>query len=422
MKHFIAAATLLLLLSACQHDHGPSTDYAVYGGNKESNRYSPLRQIDASNVGDLRPAWIYNSSDTGSRRHSDHEIQCQPIVVDGILYGVSPSLKLFALIAATGEAKWTSDPFQFAQARFNQCRGVTYWTDGKVRRIFYAAGTNLYCVDADSGIPDPRWGRDGRVSLYAGLDLNHPVEGLYVTATSPAIVYKNIVIIGSAVSESGDAAPGYVRAFDVQTGAMKWIFHTIPQPGDPGYETWSKDAYKWAGGTNNWSGMSLDEKRGVVYFGTGAPSSDFYGGDRAGANLFSDCVMALDAATGKVKWYYQTIHHDLWDRDIPCPPNLTTVMYDGKPRDVVVQATKDGLIYVLDRDSGTSLFPVEERPVPVKGLPGEKPFPSQRFPPNPFLLPHRSTPVSNLPNIPREANVNVRKLLDGRRKKSRTSS
>ncbi len=413
MKARLLVAVLLYVLAGCTQRRGPSADYPVYGGNKAGNRFSVLKQVDLSNIKALRPAWTYNSADTGSTEGhgGEHMIQCQPIVVDGILYGVSPTLKLFAINAATGQQLWKFDPFKYAAPRFNQCRGVTYWTDGNNRRLFFAAGINLYCVDATTGVLVPTFGKNGRVSLYTALDINHPVADLYVTATSPAIIYHNTLIIGSAVSESGNAAPGYIRAFDVLTGKLNWVFHSIPQPGEPGYDTWPKDAYKFAGGTNNWAGMSLDEQRGVVYFGTGAPSSDFYGGDRAGTNLFSDCIMALDAATGKVKWYYQTIHHDLWDRDIPCPPNLTTVMHNGKRTDVVVQTTKDGLVYVLDRDSGTSLFPVEERAVPTKGLPGERPSVTQRYPLKPLPFAHQTVTDSDLTNISPEAHDYVQKIF-----------
>jgi len=222
----------------------------MYGGNDGGNRYSNLRQINRDNVKDLQVAWTYNSADTataGGKRHiQQHEIQCQPIIVDGILYGISPTLELFALRAGTGEELWTFDPFKGRRARFNQCRGATYWTDGTQRRLFYAAGSDLYAVDAGTGLPAAGFGDSGRVSLYTGLDINHSVQHLYVTATSPGIIYKNTLIIGSAVSESGDAAPGYIRGFDVLTGKLTWIFHSIPQPGDPGYDTWPKDAYQWA--------------------------------------------------------------------------------------------------------------------------------------------------------------------------------
>jgi quinoprotein glucose dehydrogenase len=408
-------AFLLLLLAACTRPRGPSADYPVYGGNKAGNRYSSLNQINLTNVADLRLAWVYNSADTGQAgvRYPDHDMQCQPIVVDGILYGVSSALKLFAVRAATGKELWKFDPFRFAAPVFNQCRGLAYWTDGKDRRLFYTAGTNLYGVDAASGSPISGFGRDGRFSLYTGLDINHPVGSLFITATSPGIVYKNLLIIGSTVSEYGDAAPGYIRAIDVRTGRLVWMFHSIPQPGDPGYETWPKGAYKYMGAVNNWSGFSLDEKRGVVYFGTGSASSDLYGGDRPGLDLFSDCILALDAGTGQLRWYYQTIHHDLWDRDIPCPPNLTTILHNGKPTDVLVQATKDGLVYVLDRDSGTSLFPVEERPVPTRGLPGEHPWPTQRYPLKPLPLSHQTVSDSDLTDLSPAAHAYVQRIFNG---------
>jgi len=360
----------------CGHREGASTDWPNYGGNAANNRYSPLAEINLSNVKDLKVVWTYNS---GAARH---DLQCQPIVIDRVLYGVSPTLKLFALDAASGKQLWQFDPFKGKEPRLNECRGVTYWN----KRIFYVAGSELLAVDAETGKLVAGFGENGVVSFTTGLDINHDVRHLYVTATSPGIVFKNVLIYGSAVSEAGNAAPGYVRGFDAATGKLLWTFHTIPQPGEPGYETWPKDAYKWAGGTNNWGGLALDDRRGVVYFGTGSPSSDFYGGDRKGMNLFSDCVLALDAATGRLRWYYQTTHHDLWDRDIPCPPNLTTIRHDGKLVDVVVQVTKDGNVFVLDRDSGRSVFPVEERAVPVVGLPGEQPWPTQRFPLKPEPL------------------------------------
>jgi len=367
---------VFLGLVGCRNGGLSSTDWPNYGGNKENNRYSPLAQINVGNVKNLKVAWTYNS---GAARH---DIQCQPIVVDKVMYGVSPTLKLFALDAASGRQLWQFDPFAGREPRLNECRGVTYWN----KQLYYVAGSNLFAVNATNGEPVKGFGENGVVPFTTGLDINHDVKRLYVTATSPGIVFKNVIIYGSAVSEAGNAAPGYVRGFDVVTGKLVWTFHTIPQPGEPGYETWPKDAYKWAGGTNNWGGMALDERRGVVYFGTGSPSSDFYGGDRGGMNLFSDCVVALDAGTGRLKWYYQTTHHDLWDRDIPCPPNLTTIRRDGKSIDVVVQVTKGGNVFVLDRDSGKSVFPVEERAVPVAGLPGEEPWPTQPFPLKPAPL------------------------------------
>jgi len=410
-NHARSLGLAILALAACTHRHA-NTDYSVYGGNKQNNRYSSLTQINKSNVAHLKLAWTYNSADTGVAKR-EHEIQCQPIVIDGVLYGTSSTLKLFALDAATGRQRWQFDPFKNKRPRINQCRGVTWWSDGNTnQRIFYAAGSDLYAIDATTGTPIRSFGDSGKISLYTGLDINHPVTGLYVTATSPGIIYKNTLIIGTAVSESGDAAPGYVRGFDVLTGKLIWTFHTIPQPGEPGYDTWPKDAYKWAGGVNNWSGLSLDEKRGAVYLGTGSPSSDFYGGDRPGLNLYSDCILSLDAATGKLNWYFQTIHHDLWDRDIPCPPNLTTIKRNGRSVDVVVQSTKDGVVYVLDRDNGMSLFPLEERAVPQTALPSEHPAATQRYPQRPLPFAHQTITDSDLTDISPEAHAFVKNIFD----------
>ncbi|MGH2564284.1 MAG: c-type cytochrome, partial [Ginsengibacter sp.] len=268
-------------------------------------------------------------------------------------------------------------------------------------------------MNANDGKIISSFGENGIADLHEGLapDADHDVSQLSISANTPGIIYKNLLIIGSAVSESGDAAPGSVRAFDVLTGKLIWTFHTAPHPGEFGYDTWPKDAWKNIGASNNWSGLTVDEKRGAVYFGTGSPASDFYGGNREGTNLFSDCVVALDAASGKLKWYYQTIHHDLWDRDLPCPPNLTTINHNGKKEDVVVQSTKDGVIYVLDRDSGTSVFPVEERPAPTNGLPGEHPWPTQKYPVKPLPLSHQVFTDSDITNISPESHAYVEDLF-----------
>ncbi|HZG23408.1 MAG TPA: PQQ-binding-like beta-propeller repeat protein, partial [Chitinophagaceae bacterium] len=383
----------------------PGKDWPYYGGNKAGNRYSPLDQINLTNVKNLKVAWMYDAAVT---RKGD--IQCQPIVVDGVLYGTTPDLHLFALKAGTGEEIWKFVPT--LGDRPNQNRGVMYWENGDDKRVLYTVGSGLYALDAATGKLVAGFGTNGRVDLHQGLqtNLDHDVSKLSVNATSPGIIYKNTVVMGSTVSEGGDAAPGHIRAFDVVTGKLKWVFHTIPQPGEFGYDTWPKDAYKIIGAANSWAGMTLDEKRGVVYFGTGSPSADFYGGDREGANLFANCIMALDAETGKMKWYYQTIHHDLWDRDHPCAPNLTTVKHNGKSVDVVVQASKDGYVYVLDRDKGTSLFPVVERPVPTKGgLPGERPYPTQKFPLKPAPFTRQVYTEADLTNLSPEAHAFVKK-------------
>ncbi|GGH36020.1 hypothetical protein GCM10007423_28080 [Dyadobacter endophyticus] len=390
----------------------PDSDWPNYGGNKAGNRYSPLDQINVGNVQNLQVAWMYDASEkpdpANPGRQRNRAIQCQPIVVNGILYGTTPELKLFALKAGTGEQIWKFEPLK--DDRLNSNRGVVYWENGNDKCILYTVGSSLYAVNAVTGEIVKRFGKEGRTDIHAGLQtgLDHDVSKLSVNATSPGIVFKNTLILGSAVSESGDAAPGHVRAFDVVTGKLKWVFHTIPQPGEYGYETWPRDAYKKIGATNNWSGMSLDEKRGVVYFGTGSPASDFYGGARKGSNLFANCIMALDAETGKRKWHYQTIHHDLWDRDHPSPPNLTTISHNGKKVDVVVQSTKDGLVYVLDRDKGISIFPVEERKVPVNGLPGEHPYQTQKFPLKPAPLSRQVFTEADITDISPEAHAYVK--------------
>ncbi len=382
-------------------------DYPAYGGNKANNRYSPLTQITADNVNDLEVAWTYFANDT-IKYPSRREIQCQPIVVDGILYGTSSELNLFALNAATGEQLWKFEP---NSAKVHSNRGVMYWEDGDDKRILYSAGSFLYAVNAVTGQLITTFGDQGKTDLHEGLmdtDLGHDVKDLNVTATSPGVIYKNTVVMGSTVSEGGDSAPGYIRAFDVITGKLKWVFHTIPKPGEPGYETWPPDAYKKIGGVNCWGGLSVDEKRGVVYFGTGSPSSDFYGGAREGANLYANCIIALEAETGKLKWYFQAIHHDLWDRDFPIPPNLTTITQNGKKREVVAQVGKDGYIYVLDRDNGESIFPIEERSVPTNGLPGEHPYPTQKFVMKPNSLMKQLVMEEDLSDISPEANAFVK--------------
>ncbi|HXB44608.1 MAG TPA: PQQ-binding-like beta-propeller repeat protein, partial [Puia sp.] len=274
-----------LILKHKKNNLLPDKDWPTYGGNKFGNRYSPLSQINLSNVKDLEVAWTYNSNDfsgdNNSKHAQGHEIQCQPIVVNGTLYGTSSTLKLFALQAATGNELWKFDPFAGGHSRITQNRGVVYWENGNDKRIIFSAGSGLYAVDANTGKLVTSFGVNGKIDLHEGLSINYDARNLYVSATTPGIVYKNMLVIGSAVSEGGDAAPGYVRGFNIVTGELKWTFHTIPLPGEFGYDTWPKDAYKKIGAANDWSGFTLDEKRGTIYFGTGSPASDFYGGARA---------------------------------------------------------------------------------------------------------------------------------------------
>ncbi len=383
-------------------------DWPVYGGNKAGNRYSPLDQINTDNVSELEVSWMYMAGEQNST--SQKGIQCQPIVVDGILYGTGLELKLFALDAATGEELWEFDP----QINALKNRGVVYWENGKDKRILYSVGPSLYAINASNGEKILDFGDKGIIDLHIGLSTNQAkdISNLGIASTSPGVVYKNTLVMGSTVSEGGNAPPGHIRGFDIVTGKLKWVFHTIPKPGEKGYDTWPENAYKEVGGANNWSGLTIDEGRGEVYLGTGSPSSDFYGGNRKGKNLFANSVLALDAETGELKWYYQTIHHDLWDRDIPSPPNLTTVTYNGQRIDVAVQATKDGLVYVLDRDTGESIFPVEERPVPTDGLPGEHVFPTQKYPEKPSPISRQVFTEDEITDISPESHAYVKELFD----------
>ena len=382
------------------HQNQPyNEDWPVYGGNKAGNRYSPLTQINTKTVQRLQLAWTF---ETGENNSSDKgmDIQCQPIVVNGVLYGTTPRLKLVALNAATGKQLWRFDPFAnpAKKPRFQPLRGVSYWEDGNRnggpdKRVLYSVGSSLYAVNATTGELIQDFGANGEVDLHEGLGnretLGHEVGNLSIRSTTPGVIYKDLIIMGSSMSEGGDAPPGNIRAFNVRTGKLAWVFRTVPLPGDYGYETWSKEAYKKIGGANCWAGMVVDEKRGIVYAGTGSPSVDFYGGDRAGQNLFANCLIALNAQTGKRLWHFQTVHHDLWDRDLPCPPNLLTVTHNGRRVDAVAQATKDGFVFVFDRDTGKPLFPVREVPVPTSpALPGEQPWPTQPIPikPAPFCL------------------------------------
>ncbi|HVW13782.1 MAG TPA: PQQ-binding-like beta-propeller repeat protein [Mucilaginibacter sp.] len=363
--------------------------WRVSGGSKAAQHYSKLTQIDTANVKNLQVAWTYHTGDADVKYFS--QIQCSPIVANGLLYGTTPKLRLFAVNAATGEQRWIFDPTgntNSAAGSFgmNNNRGVTYWEDGKDKRILYCAGSAVYEVNALTGDLITTFGDGGKIDLHN--DLGRDTKNMYITATSPGIIYKDLYIVGSRVNETADAAPGHIRAYDVRTGRLKWIFHTIPYPGEFGYNTWEDpEAYKHIGSANSWSGFSMDEKRGMLFVPTGSAVYDFYGGKRKGSNLFANCVVALDAATGKRIWHYQVIHHDLWDKDLPTAPVLVTVKHDGKMVDAVAQPTKHGFIFVLDRLTGQPLFPVKETPVPTNSeLAGEKPWPTQPIPtlPVPF--------------------------------------
>jgi quinoprotein glucose dehydrogenase len=399
-------------LSACGGEPGRDhREWRVSSGDRGGTRYSSLDQIDRTNVRSLEPVWIFRTGDMQKAPAST--IQCTPIVIDGTMYLTTPGLKVVALEARSGRKIWEFDPFEGRRA-WGTNRGVTYWGEGDEQRIFTTAGSFLLALDAVSGRPIPSFGDGGRIDLRQGLDRD--VSSLSVTASSPGIVLEDLLILGSAVGEGPTpAAPGHVRAFDARTGERRWIFHTIPHPGEPGYETWPPEAWRTAGGANSWGGLTLDARRELVFFGTGSPSYDHWGGNREGQNLYGNSVVALRARTGERVWHFQAVHHDLWDYDLPCPPVLVSVRHDGQARAALAQATKVGHLFVLDRETGTPLFPVEERPVPRSEVPGEKSWPTQPFPVKPPAFAQQRFTEDEVTNLSSESRSAILGRLAGMR-------
>jgi quinoprotein glucose dehydrogenase len=368
-------AAYLLLQASLVGSANSVQEWRSYGGGAENTHFSALKQITRENVKQLEAAWTYDTGDV----FEDSEMQCNPIIVGGALYATSPKMRVFALDAATGKELWVFDPNEGRRALGkSRNRGVTYWEDGGERRIFFGFRNWLYALDARTGKPAPGFGEAGRVDLREGLG-RVPNE-LSVGLTTPGVIYKDLLIVGSLVSETLPAAPGHIRAYDARTGKLRWTFHTIPHPGEFGYDTWPKDAWQYAGGANNWSGMALDEKRGLVFAPTGSATYDFYGANRHGDNLFANSLICLDAATGKRKWHFQTIRHDLWDRDLPSAPALVTIKRNGRPVDAVAQITKSGHVFVFERETGKPVFPIEYRKVSTAGVDGEKLADTQPLP------------------------------------------
>jgi len=360
-------------------------DWPVALGDGGQTHYSSLDQIDVSNVSRLQMAWTYRTGDASRENRS--QIQCNPVIVDGVMYATTPMLKLVALDAATGREVWRFDPFENEKGNnaLGVNRGVVVWKSGSEKRVLYTAGPYLHAVDAGTGKLAMDFGVQGRVDIREGLD--RPAKDQFVLGNTPGALYKDLLVLPTRVSEGpGPSSPGHIRAYDVRTGKLVWTFRTIPHPGEYGYETWPPDAWKTAGGANCWAGMAVDAARGIVFVPTGSAAFDFWGGDRIGQNLFANCLLALDASTGKRLWHFQAVHHDLWDRDFPAPPTLVTVEHEGRKVDAVSQTTKSGHVYVFERETGKPLFPIEERPVPKSDLVGESTWPTQPVPlkPPPF--------------------------------------
>jgi glucose dehydrogenase len=391
MAGILKAAMMLLLagVTGLSVSGQEPREWRDYAGGPDSSRFVAAKQITRSNVTQLQVAWTYPSGQT----------DFNPLVAGGVIYGRGPNNSFVALDAATGKQIWIHEGVQ----GFNS-RGVNYWErkDGKDRRLIFSSNNFLQEIDAQTGETISSFGVNGRVDLRVGLDRDP--SAVDQQTRTPGRVFENLIILGSATNQEYASAPGDIRAFDVRTGALVWTFHTVPRPGEFGHETWPEGAWKTVGGANNWGEQSIDEKRGIIYVPTASPKYNFYGGNRKGANLFADCLIALDVRTGKRLWHFQTVHHDIWDLDNNSAPQLIAIRRNGRVIDAVAMASKTGYLYVFDRVTGTPIWPIEERPVPQRTtVPGEAVWPTQPFPthPPPFsrqkftvddLNPHILTP------------------------------
>ena len=391
------------LLLVGQNGNG---DWANIGNDKGAMRYSELSQINLKTVKNLKVAWTYHS---GEEAKSGSTVECTPIVINGVMYITTVKLKVVALNAATGHEIWSYDPFAKGVAAKGVNRGVAYWSDEKpdgTRRIIYSTNDGrLISLDAKTGIPDEPFGNHGVVDLRTGIERD--ISKMQYGSTSAPAIYRNLVIIPIINSESHPGAPGDVRAFNVLTGKEVWRFHTVPRPGEFGNDTWKGDGWKDRTGVNAWSGYSIDVKNGVIFAGLGSAASDFYGSDRLGSNLFANCTLALNARTGERIWHFQTVHHDLWDHDNPCPPVVCSVLRNGRRIDAVAQPTKTGFIFLFDRLTGKPIFDVKEVPAQLSDIPGEEAWPTQPIPIKPPALEPQMVSERDLTNLSPEAHAYV---------------
>ncbi len=373
LKKIVLAIAISIIIPAPEPSvaQSPQHDWPIYGGTPENNRYSTLSQINRETVKQLQVAWSFDTGESGG-------LQTSPIIVGGVLYAYTPSQKVIALNAATGTLLWKFDP---AVQGWQPARGLAYWSDGKEKRILAGVMNGVYALDADTGKPIPTFGEKGRIDLRKDLGRDPATQS--IALTSPVVVYKDLFVVGGREPETLPAPPGDIRAYNIRTGKLAWSFHTIPHPGEFGYDTWPKDAWKYIGSANNWTGMTVDVNRGIVYVPTGSAAFDFYGGNRLGDDLFANSLIALNADTGERIWHFQAVRHDIWDRDFPSPPLLTTVQRDGKNVDAVAQPTKQGFVYVFDRATGKPLFPIEYQKYPASNVPGEAAATEQPLPTKP---------------------------------------
>jgi quinoprotein glucose dehydrogenase len=365
--------TFALVISALgsSADKNADRDWPIYGGTPENNHFSPLEQINRKNVKDLQVAWTFDTEETGG-------LQTSPIEVNGVLYGITPTQKIFAVDATSGKLLWK---FDSGIKGTQPDRGLSYWSDGKESRIIVGVMNFVYALDAATGKAVPAFGKDGRIDLREGLVRNPAEQVIYLT--SPAVIYKDLMIVGGRESETLPASYGDIRAYEVRTGKLRWAFHTIPRPGEFGYDTWPNDAWKSTGAVNNWTGMTLDQNTGIIYIPTGSAAFDFYGGDRLGDDLFANCLLALNAETGERLWHFQGVHHDIWDRDFPTPPILVTLNHDGQKVEAVAQNSKQGFVFLFDRATGKPIFPLDCREYPPSDVSGEVAAKQQCLPSKP---------------------------------------
>ncbi|MEN8788334.1 MAG: c-type cytochrome, partial [Flavobacteriaceae bacterium] len=396
MKYPIITIVLILILCACTGESPTEKlhrvaqintqfkDWKHYLGDPARTHFSTLNQIDSNNVNRLSLKWSYESGGLTEGRSS--QIQTNPLIAGDILYGVNASNSLFAIKAATGEELWTFVPATADLTGLGLSRGLMHWEGKKNHqsRLLFTSGYSLYAVDAGTGVLIKSFGQEGSIDLRKNL--GRDPDKIPIVVTTPGVIYQDSYIIGCRTSESPGAAPGHIRSYNLITGDLEWTFHTIPQPGEYGYETWPAEAYKTSGGANNWAGMALDEERGIVYVPTGSAAFDWYGGDRIGDNLFANCLIALNAENGERLWHFQMVHHDVWDRDLPAPPNLLMIQREDELIPAVAQITKSGHVFLFNRINGEPLFPIEEKPYPRTTLEGDTTSPTQPLPlkPKPF--------------------------------------
>lgn len=399
----------LLLTIGCSEESSTNIDWSTYLGDKASSQYSEADQITPGNVGQLEIAWTYNARKDGEQTGS--LIECNPLIVDGVLYGTNSRLIAFAINAATGEELWRFSHSAYLEnlgidaTSGGVNRGLVYWSETSDPRILFGVQSRLFALDANTGTPIQTFGTDGFINLKLGL--GRDIGDSRYSSNTPGIVFEDLIIMGSSVPENLPAAPGHIRAFNIRTGEQVWRFNTIPHPGEYGYETWPEDAYQRIGGANVWTGMALDEERGLVYCPTGSASYDFYGPNRLGANLFANSLICLDARTGKRVWHYQIVPHDILDYDLPSPPNLFTVTQNGVAIPAVSVLTKQGFVFSFNRVTGEPLFPIEDVPVPPSTIPGEEAWPVRKRPTKPAPYTREQFTIDDVTDISPESHAQI---------------